>query len=65
MEEGRSGKKRYRCKRCGGFGHIQKTCNEPVYEEGAPPPTPPKTKRVRKKKKVKAIEVVAEQESSM
>ena len=50
VEEGGSGKKRRRCKRCHGFGHLQKTCNEPVYDPDAPPPAPPKPKRVRKKK---------------
>ena len=29
-EEGGSTKRRARCKRCGGFGHLQKTCTEPV-----------------------------------
>nr|AAG59656.1 putative mutator transposable element [Oryza sativa Japonica Group]AAK50596.1 hypothetical protein [Oryza sativa Japonica Group] len=50
VEEGGSGKKRRRCKRCHGFGHLQKTCNEPVYDPDASPPAPPKPKRVRKKK---------------
>jgi hypothetical protein len=50
VEEGGSGKRRRRCKRCHGFGHLQKTCNEPVYDPDAPPPAPPKPKRVRKKK---------------
>jgi hypothetical protein len=35
-EEGGS-KKRKKCKRCGQFGHIQKTCNETVYDSDAPP----------------------------
>ena len=30
VEEGGSTKRRARCKRCGGFGHLQKTCTEPV-----------------------------------
>jgi hypothetical protein len=48
-EEGGS-KKRKKCKRCGQFGHIQKTCNETVYDSDAPPPAPPKPKRKRTKK---------------
>jgi hypothetical protein len=34
-----------------------RTCNEPVYDSDAPPPTAPKPKRVRqKKKKVVVVE---------
>lgn len=55
VEEGGSGKKRRKCKRCHGYGHLQKTCNEPVYHPDAPPPAPPKPKRVRKKKKTTTV----------
>ena len=44
-------KKRKRCKRCGQLGHMQKTCNETVYDSDAPPPAPPKSKRNKTKKK--------------
>lgn len=55
VEEGGAGKKRYRCKRCGQFGHQQKTCDEPVYDSDAPPPAPPKPKRIRTKKKKEVV----------
>jgi hypothetical protein len=51
VEEGGSTKRRAKCKRCQGFGHLQKTCNEPVADPDAPPPAPPKPKRARKKPK--------------
>jgi len=51
VEEGGSTKRRARCKRCQGFGHLQKTCTEPVPDPDAPPPAPPKPKRARKKPK--------------
>jgi hypothetical protein len=53
-EEGGS-KNRKKCKRCGQFGHIQKTCNETVYDSDAPPPAPPKPKRKRAKKQKEVI----------
>lgn len=52
VEEGCSGKRKHRCKRCGQFGHIMKTCNEPVDDSSAPPPASPKPKRKRVKKVV-------------
>ncbi|EEC83548.1 hypothetical protein OsI_29170 [Oryza sativa Indica Group] len=52
VEEVCSGKRKHRCKRCGQFGHIMKTCNEPVDDPSAPPPAPPKPKRKRVKKVV-------------
>lgn len=39
--------RRMRCRRCGDYGHMMKTCNETVYDSNAPPPAPPKPKRVR------------------
>ena len=51
VEEGGSTKRRAKCKRCQGFGHLQKTCTEPVPDPDAPPPAPPKPKRARKKPK--------------
>ncbi|WVZ72240.1 hypothetical protein U9M48_020734 [Paspalum notatum var. saurae] len=51
VEEGGSGtKRRQRCKRCGGLGHLQKTCNETVLDPDAPPPAPPKKRRRTKPK---------------
>ena len=35
----------------GQLGHMQKTCNETVYDSDAPPPAPPKSKRNKTKKK--------------
>ncbi|WVZ98411.1 hypothetical protein U9M48_043860 [Paspalum notatum var. saurae] len=55
--EERGSKKRKQCKRCGRFGHIQKTCNETVYDSVVPSPVPPKPKRKRAKKE----EVVTEE----
>ncbi|CAN6178917.1 unnamed protein product, partial [Urochloa humidicola] len=49
-DEGGS-KKMKQCKRCGQFGHMQKTYNETVYDSDAPPPAPPKPKRKRTKKR--------------
>jgi len=51
VEEGGSTKRRAKCKRCQGFGHLQKTCTEHVPDPDAPPPAPPKPKRARKKPK--------------
>jgi len=60
VEEGGSTKRRAKCKRCQGFGHLQKTCTEPVPDPDAPPPAPPKPKRARKKpKKVHVTDVPA------
>lgn len=44
-EKGDSGKRSTRCKRCGQFEHMMKTCNEPIDDPDAPEPTPPKLKR--------------------
>lgn len=60
VEEGGSTKRRAKCKRCGGFGHLQKTCNEPVPDPDAPPPAPPKPKRVRKRNKVTVVSTALE-----
>ncbi|CAL4988960.1 unnamed protein product [Urochloa decumbens] len=49
VDEGGSKKSR-KCRRCGQFGHMQKTCNEMVYDSDAPPPAPKKPKRKRTKK---------------
>jgi len=54
VEEGGS-KNRKKCKRCGQFGHIQKTYNETMYDSDAPPPAPPKPKRKRAKKQKEVI----------
>ena len=43
-------KKRKRCKRCGQLGHMQKTCNETVYDSDDPPPAQPKPKSNKTKK---------------
>jgi hypothetical protein len=57
VEEGGSGiRGKRRCKRCGGYGHLQKTCNETVDDPDAPPPAPPKKKRTYKPKVVEIIE---------
>ena len=57
VEEGGSGSRgKRRCKRCGGYGHLQKTCNETVDDPDAPPPAPPKKKRTYKPKVVEIIE---------
>jgi hypothetical protein len=49
-------RKRKRCKRCHQLGHMQKTCNETVYDSDDPPPAQPKPKsnRTNKKEKVSA-----------
>ena len=43
-------RKRKRCKRCGQLGHMQKTCNETVYDSDDPPPAQPKPKSNKTKK---------------
>ncbi|CAO2168719.1 unnamed protein product [Urochloa humidicola] len=48
VEEGGSTKRRAKCRRCGGFGHYEKTCSEPVPDPDEPP-APPKPKRAREK----------------
>jgi hypothetical protein len=54
--EGGSGKRTTRCKRCKQLGHMQKTCNEYVYDDSdTPPPTAPKPKRKRGKKIVTLV----------
>jgi hypothetical protein len=56
VEKGRStSKRKRRCKRYGGFGHLQKTCNETVVDPDAPPPAPPKKKKMTYKPKVVEI----------
>jgi len=55
-EGGTSSRGKRRCKRCGGFGHLQKTCNETVHDPDAPPPAPPKRRRTYKPKVVEIIE---------
>ncbi|WVZ79860.1 hypothetical protein U9M48_027388 [Paspalum notatum var. saurae] len=53
VEEGGSGtKRRQACKRCGGLGHLQKTCNETVLDPDAPPPASAKKRRRTKPKVV-------------
>ncbi|WVZ83695.1 hypothetical protein U9M48_030816 [Paspalum notatum var. saurae] len=53
VEEGGSGtKRRQTYKRCGGLGHLQKTCNETVLDPDAPPPAPAKKRRRTKPKVV-------------
>ena len=52
VAEGGSGKRTTRCKRCKQLGHMEKTCNEYVYDSDAPPPAPPKAKRKKGKKDV-------------
>ena len=55
-EGGSTSKGKRRCKRCGGFGHLQKTCNETVHDPDAPPPAPPKRRRTYKPKVVRVTE---------
>ena len=55
-EGGTSSRGKRRCKRCGGFGHLQKTYNEIVHDPDAPPPGPPKRRRTYKPKVVEIIE---------
>jgi len=55
VAEGETGKRSTRCKRCRQLGHMEKTCNEYVYESDAPPPAPPKPKRKRAKKNVTVV----------
>ena len=55
VAEGGTGKRSTRCKRCRQLGHMEKTCNEYVYESDAPPPAPPKPKRKRAKKNVTVV----------
>jgi len=52
-EGGSTSKGKRRCKRCGGLGHLQKTCNENVLDPDAPPK---KKKRTYKPKVVEIIE---------
>ena len=59
-EEGGSTKRRARCKRCGGFGHLQKTCNEPVPNPDDPPPAPPKPKCARKNPKMVHVKIASD-----
>ena len=47
-------RKRKKCKRCGQLGHMQKTCNETVYDSDDPPPAQPKPKSNKTKEKVPA-----------
>lgn len=54
-EEGGYSKRRSKCKRCGQFGHMMKTCNEPVDDPDAPQPAPPKPKRKTCKVAKKAV----------
>jgi hypothetical protein len=56
IEGGSSSKSKRRCKRCGGFGHLQKTCNETFVDPDAPPPASPKKRRTYKPKVVEIIE---------
>ena len=55
VAEGGTGKRSTRCKRCRQLGHMEKTCNEYVYESDAPPPAPPKPKRKRDKKNITVV----------
>ncbi|KAG2593180.1 hypothetical protein PVAP13_5NG110303 [Panicum virgatum] len=52
-------RKRKKCKRCGQLGHMQKTCNETVYDSDDPPPAQPKPKRAKKEKRTKKEKVPA------
>ena len=55
-EGGSTSKGKRRCKRCGGLGHLQKTCNETVLDPHAPPPAPPKKKK--RTYKTKVVEII-------
>ncbi|CAO2192305.1 unnamed protein product, partial [Urochloa humidicola] len=55
-EGGSSSKGRRACKRCGQLGHMQKTCNETVFDPDAPPAAGPNKKRRYKPKIVEIIE---------
>ena len=55
-EDGSSSRGKRRYKRCGGFGHLQKTYNETILEPDAPPPAPPKKRKTYKPKVVEIIE---------
>jgi len=55
-EDGSSSRGKRRCKRCGGFGHLQKNCNETILDPDAPPPTPSKKRKTYKPKVVEIIE---------
>ena len=56
-EEGGKQKSQRQCKRCRGFGHMMKTCNETVYDSDAPP----KPKRAKKKKSTTTTTVSTQQ----
>jgi hypothetical protein len=56
-EEGGTTRRTVTCKSCHQKGHMKKTCNETVLDPNAPPPAPPKPKRVRNKSKKKVTEV--------
>ncbi|CAD6226352.1 unnamed protein product [Miscanthus lutarioriparius] len=60
-EEGGKQKSQRQCKRCGGFGHMMKTCNETVYDSDTPPPAPPKPKRAKKKKSTATTTISTQQ----
>lgn len=64
VAEGGSTKRRAKCKRCGWFGLLDKTCNEPVLDSDAPPPAPPKPKRSRKKSKKMHVVTTASEASA-
>jgi hypothetical protein len=62
-EEGGKTTRQVKCKRCGQFGHMAKTCNETVYDSDASPPAPrPKTGR---KKTLTAATTVSTQQSQI
>ena len=50
-----NGKRTMRCRRCEQLGHMEKRCNEYVYDSDALSPAPPKPKRKRVKKKVTVV----------
>ncbi|PUZ57047.1 hypothetical protein GQ55_5G396700 [Panicum hallii var. hallii] len=53
-----------KCRRCGRFEHLEKTCNEPVPDPDAPPPAPPKPKRSRNKPKKVHVVITAPEASA-